>query len=143
MTRHLGDDWILPELDDLNRPWFTSGEIQVQTCDDCGAFQHPPDEVCASCQGSSLSFRAVPGDGRVESAVVVHQAVHPVLKDRVPYTVVVVSLDDAPGVSAIGNVLNREPGSVKIGDRVKATFEDCSAPDGEAMKIPQWEVVDA
>ena len=28
MPRHLGDDWLLPGLDPLSRPWFTSGKIE-------------------------------------------------------------------------------------------------------------------
>ena len=142
MTRHLGDDWIVPALDDKYRPFFTSGRIQAQACDDCGAFQQPPDDLCGSCQSANLSFRECSGEGSVASAVVVHQAVHPILADRVPYTVVVVAVDDAPGVSFIGNVVNREPGEVRIGDRVRATFESCTSPEGdEPLRIPQWEVV--
>ncbi len=142
MTRHLGDDWVLPELSDLNRPFFTSGQVQVQVCDDCGVLQQPPDEICGSCQSTKLSFRATSGEGSIESVAVVHQAVHPALKDACPYAVVVVSLDDAPGVSVIGNVLNRDPGEVAIGQRVRACFETCPSADGEeTLKIPQWEVV--
>ena len=140
MTRHLGEDWILPGLDDLNREWFTAGSISVQSCDDCGALQHPPEEVCCSCGATQLSWRRCSGDGRVESVAVVHQAVHPALKDAVPYAVVVVSLDDAPGVNAVGNVLNRDPGQIEIGQRVRAVFEDATdAATGTALKIPQWE----
>jgi uncharacterized OB-fold protein len=74
---------------------------------------------------------------------VVHQAVHPKLKDALPYTVLVVSVDGAPGVHAIGNLMNREPGDVEIGLRVRAVFEDVEdASTGERWKIPQWEVVD-
>ena len=142
MTRHLGDDWILPAIDDLNRPWYTSGVIQAQACDDCGAFQQPPDEICGSCQGTNLSFRECPGEGTIESVAVVHQAVHPALKDVVPYAVVVVSLEGAPGCSAIGNILNRDPSEVAIGQSVRATFEECPSEDREeTLKIPQWNVV--
>ena len=146
MARHLGDDWVVPELDDANRPWFTSGKLQVQACDDCGAFQQPPDDVCSSCQGTQLSFRDCGSEGTVESVAVVHQAVHPSLKDAVPYAVVVVSLEGAPGVSVIGNVLNQEPAEVRIGQRVRATFEECAYPETdpeghETLKIPQWEAV--
>jgi uncharacterized OB-fold protein len=142
MARLLGDAWVLPALDDLNRPWFTSGKVQVQACDDCGAFQQPPDEICGSCQGTRLSFRECSGEGTIESVAVVHQAVHPALKDAVPYAVVVVSVDGAPGVNAIGNVVNRPPSEVRIGQRVRVAFEECTSPEeGEALKIPMWEVV--
>jgi hypothetical protein len=141
MARHLGDEWVLPGIDDLNRAWFTSGVISLQVCDDCDALQHPPDEICGSCQGNRLSFRECSGEGRVESVAVVHHPVHPALKDRVPYAIVLVSIDDAPGVNAIGNVLNRQPGEIEIGQRVRAVFEEVGDPEGgEPLRIPQWEV---
>jgi uncharacterized OB-fold protein len=142
MTRHLGDDWMLPQLDEHNREWFTRGTLAVQHCDDCQTLQHPPEELCCGCRGENLSYRECSGEGRVESVIVVHQAVHPGLKDRVPYAVVLVSLDDAPGVNAMGNVLNREPSEISIGQAVRAVFEEVAPSDGgDRLLIPQWEVV--
>lgn len=139
MGRHLGERWLLPGIDDLNRAWFTSGTIRVQVCDDCAAFQHPPEEVCAGCQGTRFSWRECSGEGRIESVAVVHHPVHPALVDAVPYAVVVVSLADAPGVNAIGNVLDRAPSELEIGQKVRAVFEEVEAPDGgERLRIPQW-----
>ena len=69
MERHLGESWVLPAIDDLNRPWFTSGVIQVQECSDCGALQHPPDEVCGGCQGRQLGWRECSGEGRMDMGV--------------------------------------------------------------------------
>jgi len=144
MSRHLGDKAVLPELDDLNRAWFTSGSIRVQACDDCGAFQHPPDDVCRSCRGTRFTFRECSGEGRIESVAVVHHAIGAGLKDAVPYAVVVVSIDGAPGANAIGNVVGREPAEVAIGQRVRAVFEIVEDPEGgPTLHIPQWETVNA
>ena len=69
-----------------------------------------------------------------------HRAVHPALRDRVPYAVLVVSLDDAPGVNLIGNVHGATP---EIGARVRVTFEEATDPDsGERLLIPQWELAE-
>lgn len=142
MTRHLGDTWLLPEIDDLNRAWFTRGAITVQQCEDCQTLQHPPEELCCGCRGKNLGLLECSGEGHIESLAIVHQAVHPGLKDALPYAVVVVSLDDAPGVHAIGNVLNREPSEIAIGLAVRAVFEEVEPADGgERLLIPQWEVV--
>lgn len=142
MTRHLGDEWILPEQSEHTNPYYTSGSIQFQTCSECGTLQHPPDEVCAQCQGTRLEFREYGSEGRIETCAVVHQAVHPRLKDALPYAVAVVSVDGAPGVHAIGNVVNVPPADVEIGQRVRAVFEEVEdSATGERWKIPQWEVV--
>ena len=142
MSRHLGDDWLLPVLDDLNRAWFTSGKIVVQQCESCGEIQHPPDEVCGSCQASEFSWRECSGEGRIESVAVVHHPLRPSLEEHVPYAVVVVSLDDAPGAHAIGNVLRTPASAVAIGQRVRAVFEEFDDAElGETLRIPQWEVL--
>jgi len=132
---------LLPSIDEVNRAWFTAGEITIQACESCGAMQHPPSDVCSSCQAMELGWRACSGAGRVESVAVVHHPVHPAFKDRVPYAVVVVSLDDAPGVNAVGNVLGCDPHDVSIGQKVRAVFEEITDPDdGTTLRIPQWEL---
>jgi len=142
MSRHLGDDWLLPSLDDLNRKWFTAGVVTVQTCNDCGSLQHPPEELCCSCQGTDLGWRECSGEGKIESVAVVTHPLRPSLVDHVPYAVVVVSLADAPGVNAIGNVINVPAREVGIGQRVRAVFQRVVDADAhEVLEIPQWEVV--
>ena len=84
----------------------------------------------------------MPGEGTVESAVEIHYPVHPLLKDRVPYNVAVISIDGAPGCNAIGNVVNRGSGEVEIGQRVRAVFEEVTDPQtDQKLLIPQWEAI--
>jgi len=142
MDRILGSAWLLPVLDDHNRAYFTAGELMVQSCRACSRAQHPPEDLCRACGSHDVAPRASAGRGRVESVVVVHRAVHPALRDRVPYAVVLVSLDDAPGVNLIGNVHSTDPHAVKIGARVRVVFEEATDRDGgERLLIPQWELV--
>lgn len=142
ISRILGDGWLLPVLDEHNRAYFTAGELMLQSCRACGAVQHPPEDLCRACGGHDVAPRASAGSGRVESVAVVHRAVHPALKDRVPYAVVVVSIDDAPGVNIVGNVHGANPHEVKIGARVRVVFEDVADREsGERLLIPQWELV--
>jgi hypothetical protein len=142
VTRILGDDWLLPALDAKNREWFTSGRLALQACLRCRAVQFPPEDACRGCGGFELGSRASEGVGRVESVAVVHHAVHPLLRPHVPYAVVLVSLDDAPGVNLLGNVLNRPADRIAIGERVRVAFEELFDPEtGETLRIPQWEVV--
>ena len=141
MTRHLGDDWLLPALDAKNRAWFTSGTLVLQLCAQCDAVQFPPEDACRSCGSFELGTRTSPGHGRIESIAVVHHAVHPLLRAHVPYAVVLVALDDAPQVRLLGNVLNRPPDRLAIGERVRVVFEELKDPEsGELLRIPQWEV---
>ncbi len=141
MSRVLGDDWVIPALDDSNRAFFTSGFLALQQCARCAHVQHPPEDVCEACQGFELGVFESAGRGRVESVVVVQHPVNPGLADRVPYAVVLVSVDDAPGLMITGNVANRAPDEIAIGDEVRVVFENVEDPkSGETLRIPQWEV---
>jgi uncharacterized OB-fold protein len=142
MKRVLGERWALPALDAHTRAFFTAGVLTLQQCRACKHIQHPPDDVCEACQGFELGGFASAGKGRIESVAVVTQAVHPLLADRVPYAIVLVSVEDAPGILIAGNVVGREPDAVRIGDPVRVVFERVTDPGtGEKLEIPQWEVV--
>ena len=142
MKRVLGDGWVLPTLDEQNRGFFTAGVLTLQQCTRCRHVQHPPEDVCEKCQSFDLARFVSTGDGRIESVAVVTQAVHPLLADRVPYAIVLVSVADAPGILIAGNVVGKEPDAVRIGGRVRVVFEDATDPGtGDVLKIPQWEVV--
>ena len=141
MSRYLGDDFLLPSLTPNNTPFFTAGSIQIQFCEDCGHSQHPPDDLCYACQGTNLSFRACPGTGCVESAVLVHHPIHPALSERIPYVIAVISVDGAPGCNVQGNVVGCPPEEVEIGQKVRAVFEEATDPtSGQKLLIPQWEL---
>jgi uncharacterized OB-fold protein len=141
MTRVLGDQWALPALDDLNRAFFTAGVLTLQRCLSCSHLQHPPEEVCESCQSFELGSFASAGRGRIESVAVVHHPIHPALAGNTPYAIVLVSVDDAPGILIAGNVRGTEPEAIEIGAEVRVVFESANDPDeGVALLIPQWEL---
>jgi hypothetical protein len=142
MSRVLGDGWALPALDDHTRPFFTAGVLTLQQCRACAHVQHPPDDVCEACQAFDLGWFESAGRGRIESVAVVHHAVHPALKDQVPYAIVLVSVTDAPGVLVAGNVFGAAPDAIQIGDAVRVVFEHVTDPTSvETLRIPQWEIV--
>jgi uncharacterized OB-fold protein len=130
----LPEDWTLPAVDDRTRAWFTSGELLVQRCADCGTIQHPPEEICHRCGSMSFGHVAVAPRGTVHSYTVAHHPVHPALADSVPYTIVLVSLDDAPEVRVVGNL---NGGAASIGMPVEAYWEERVA-DGDVVRLPQW-----
>lgn len=142
MNRVLGENWIVPTLDARNRDFFTAGVLTLQQCQQCAHIQHPPEDVCESCQSFELGRFESAGDGRIESVAVVTQVVHPLLADRVPYAIVLVSVTDAPAILIAGNVVDKDPEAVAIGDRVRVVFEEARDPrTGTVLRIPQWQVV--
>jgi uncharacterized OB-fold protein len=134
----LGEDWTLPGLSPLNRDWFTSGALVVQTCTACGALQHPPEEVCHRCGAMTFTTTTVAPRGTVHSYTVAHYPVHRALVDHVPYAVVLVSLDEHPEVRVLGNVLDVAPEDVRIGMPVVATWQERTNAEGEHLRFLQW-----
>jgi uncharacterized protein len=89
-------------------------ELRFQQCLDCGAFRFPPLTGCPHCGSPRSSWKPVAGRARVFShTTVAHPAVESLAGD-VPYAVVVVEFDDAPGVRLISNVLDLPPDRVVI-----------------------------
>ena len=141
-TRYMPDGWTLPRLTEANEVFFTAGQLKVQRCTACGTVQHPPDEVCKHCQAMEFEYIDARPTGVVESYTIVHHPVHPMLKERVPYNVVVVALDEHPGVHIVGNVIDVDPGDVHVGMAVECTFTEIPADgDRPAMHLPQWKAV--
>ena len=142
MARFMPEDWPIPELDRFNRDFFTAGKVVVQQCVACQTVQHPPDAACNNCRAMEFRSLETNGEGTIYSYIVVHNPPAPALAEAVPYAVALVSLDEHPHVRIIGNVLNREPGEVAIGQKVRATFEEIADEEAdETILLPQWNVV--
>lgn len=131
----LPEDWTLPELTPFNRSWFTSGALAVQRCGECATLQHPPEEICQACGAMEFDTTTLAPRGTVVSYTVVHYAAHRALADAVPYTVVLVSLDDAPQLRVVGNLTGDD---VRIGMAVVAEWHERVTDDGSVILLPQW-----
>jgi uncharacterized OB-fold protein len=114
----------LPVLTPLNTFFWTAGRdgcLRILRCEACGAWLHPPGPVCPQCFSRVLVPQEVSGFATVETYTVNHQAWSPGL--AVPYVVAIVSLDDCTEVRLTTNLVGYAPADVRIGDRVRVTFE--------------------
>ena len=126
----------LPAITDDTRPFWDAcrrRELRVQRCTGCGTLRHPPAPACWRCRGFAHEWIALSGRGTVFSHAVVHRAFLPELASHVPYTVVVVALDDAPAIRLVSNLVEGEP---QIGLPVEVVFEDVSAD----VTVPRFRV---
>ncbi|CAM3677153.1 hypothetical protein GCM10009799_40070 [Nocardiopsis rhodophaea] len=116
-----------PAADRDSAPWWRAlrrREFALQCCDDCATLRFPPRGVCGHCRSRGWSWTAARGTGRVISWVVTHHAVHPAFADAVPFTVLHVALDDAPGLCCWGGLTGAGPGALRSGLPVRAVFAD-------------------
>lgn len=126
---------ISPDAD--TRPFWEFAarrELRFQRCAACGRFRHPPKPGCPHCGAAEVEWAPVSGRGRVFSYTIIHHPTVPALAGAVPYDVVVVELDDAPGVRLISNLVDVPPDAVRIGMDVEVAWEEV----GPAVVLPRF-----
>ena len=115
---------LQPVVDDHDTGGFFAaaqrGELAVQACSSCGAWLHVPRAYCRHCGSWETEWRPVAGTGTVHSWTVADHQVHPAYP--VPYTIVLVDVDDAPGVRLLGHL----PGApdLRAGMPMRVRFDE-------------------
>jgi uncharacterized OB-fold protein len=99
-------------------------ELRFQRCGGCGAFRHPPLTGCPHCGSTESGWVRVRGRGRVFSHTTVHHPAIPQVQGDVPYNVVVVEFDDAPGARVISNVLDAPQDAVRVGLELDLVWDE-------------------
>ena len=115
---------IPPDDPDLDPFWqgCKRREFMLQHCKSCGKYIWHPRMFCGNCQSSDLEWVKSNGTGTVYSYTTVYQAAHSFFRDRVPYVVAYVRMDE--GVQVMSNLIDVDPAKVEIGMPVEVTFED-------------------
>ncbi|OBH08869.1 Zn-ribbon domain-containing OB-fold protein [Mycobacterium sp. E1747] len=122
----------LPVTDDPDSGGFFSAAarsaIAVCECTQCGHTVHLPRALCDVCYAAT-TWRDVTPHARLICQTVVEMQIHPAF--AVPYTVVLVELDDAPTVRLIGRLDGRH--HLPPGTPMRAVFEAV----GDVV-VPNW-----
>jgi len=114
------DTLPVPEPSAVSAPFWDATrrrELAMQRCGSCTRLVWYPRFVCPHCGGSSLRWEVLSGNGVVYAVSVHHRAPLPALADKVPYSVVLVDLDE--GVRLMSNVFGHPPA---VGDRVAVAW---------------------
>ena len=112
----------LPRPTKLSKPHWDGcreGVLRVQRCADCGEHVFIPKPVCGKCLGANLDWVDSSGRGTLYSHSTVHRPQQPSF--RVPYTVVVVELEE--GWHMLSNLVGTPPEDVEIGTPLEVCFE--------------------
>jgi uncharacterized OB-fold protein len=124
---------ILPVTDDRDSgPFFAAareGRLVYRACTACDHGIHPPTPFCNLCGGDG-EWREASGRGVARAATVVTHQIHP--DYPVPYTVVVVELEENAAVRLLGHL----PGHVEIawGAPMRVEFRAVA----EDVVLPDW-----
>ena len=111
--------------------------LSYQQCDDCSTRIAYPHVVCPHCLSDRLTRLQAAGTGTVHSFTTLHRAGVRTMADRVPYTVLLVDLDE--GVRVLADLDERPGGAAPhIGMPVEVVFEELT----EELSIPRFRAVE-
>ncbi|MCH7954014.1 MAG: OB-fold domain-containing protein [Chloroflexi bacterium] len=98
-------------------------ELRYQTCDACDGIVFYPRRHCTHCLGKKLSWKTSKGEGTLYTFSVVRQTYHPAFRERVPYVIAWVDLDE--GFRILTHVTGiDDPAEVSVGQRVVVEWRD-------------------
>lgn len=100
------------------KDWTRGGEgFVVFTCEACLHAFYFERSFCPECWGESVTAKQASNFGTVKARTLLHRAPSKRLKDHLPYSVMLVDMDD--GITVMG----RGDPALLIGERARAEFE--------------------
>lgn len=111
-----------PHPSPLTQPYWdgaAAGVLRVQQCAGCGKLRHYPRYLCDACHSFDVTWKDCTGLGTVHSWTVAHHAFHPGFKEDLPYTLVVVEMEE--GVRTLGRF---DGDGLRVGLRVRIGFAE-------------------
>lgn len=109
------------------------GRLVFRCCPACDRASHPPTPHCPHCGASEMVWKESAGRGTVYNWTIVHQQFHPGF--QTPYTVAMVTLDDAPEVrlaACLDGIAD-----LAVGQPMEVWFDARS----DGVTLPQWRPV--
>ena len=107
-------------------------ELRFQRCSKCKTFRHYPRPLCASCGSFDYEWVQVAPKGKVHTWVTAYRAFHPGFEGELPVPIVIVDIDEAPGVRIMSNFNDgTKPEQVQVGLAVNIVFDDIGVADGK------------
>jgi hypothetical protein len=130
-----------PFADELTQTFWDAAlqdRLVVPKCSACGSFVLPPQPRCFNCQNEIFENVELPGTGSIYTFTVVRHPLAPQLSAVVPYVSGVIDLDGTQGAGArmIANIVDADPETVAIGDKVQIFFEKVS----DTFAVPRFRV---
>jgi uncharacterized OB-fold protein len=108
----------------IDEPFWRAAQehrLEFQLCLECGYVRWPAAGVCPECLSRDSEWRQSVHTGTVWSYVVYHHGYTSALKERLPYNVALIELDN--GVRLLSR-LDIAPEMIRIGMRVVASFAE-------------------
>lgn len=102
-----------------------SHQLVIQRCKDCRTYRFPPSPLCPNCLSMEAVWDKVSGEGKVYTYSIIYlppSADWP--KEELPMAIGIIELKE--GIKMMSNIVGIDPKNVKVGMKVKVTFEDAT-----------------
>ncbi|HKA53347.1 MAG TPA: OB-fold domain-containing protein [Candidatus Binatia bacterium] len=97
-------------------------ELRFQRCTNCGTWRHVPRDMCAKCGSFAWEWAKSSGKGKLFSWTTAVQPMLPQFADLVPYSPVVIEMDE--GVRLVTWLTDVPPEELRLGLPVEVIFDD-------------------
>ena len=117
---------VLPET----QAYWTAadeGRLLVKRCNSCGQVHHYPRDICPHCLSSDTAWQDAAGTGTVYTFSTMGTG-------DAAYTLAFVTLDE--GVTLMTNLVDCDPATVRIGDKVRVVFQPSQGGHAVPMFTP-------
>ncbi len=106
--------------------YLRSGELRLQRCARDGRPFFPPASRCPRDWSDEWTWEPVSGHGTVRSFVVFQRSYHPAFRDRLPYAVAIVELDEGPRM--VTRLVEVDVADVRVGMPVELVQQSVDRP---------------
>ncbi|HZR99586.1 MAG TPA: Zn-ribbon domain-containing OB-fold protein [Chloroflexota bacterium] len=97
-------------------------ELRIQRCTGCGTLRYWGQPMCSRCNSLDSEAVKASGRGKIWSYTTTYHGFSRAWKEAVPYTVVVVELDEGPRMTS--NLVDADPAAIKVGLPVEVVWDD-------------------
>ena len=119
----INPDALAPLLQGDNAAHFKAagnGRLLVPHCRACGHHWFPAAHICPMCLSEAVDWAEVSGRATLWSWCEFHRPYFKSTRDKVPYVVIAVTLDEGPQLYA--NLIDSAPADLEVGMRLEAAF---------------------
>ncbi|MFM8355674.1 MAG: Zn-ribbon domain-containing OB-fold protein [Gammaproteobacteria bacterium] len=118
----------LPSLDEPDTAPFWAAtrdrELRYQRCANCGTVVFHPRRHCTGCTDGKLEWHTASGHGTLYTFSVVRQSYHPFFRQKVPYAIAWIDLDEGPRLLTNITGVADPNAELRCGQRVTVEWEE-------------------
>jgi len=129
--------WHLPIADMETSPYWdatANGKLMIKRCRSCARAYFYPRDHCPKCWSTDTEWIEASGRATVYTFTVVYQNDLPPFRDRVPYVVACVDLEE--GVRMTTNIEGCAPEDVRCGMAVTVAFRSEMRDEERSVSLP-------